>query len=122
YELARELYARRPDARPLDKVAAGKLILMIFAQFQRLTPYQTMGPVRPAMSSFAAQLIGNRLAYEARRAVSSSGGLHAFLKEDDSDSIMVADIGASLIEVTRGAAQTSETLALDYSTRMAQPY
>ncbi|KZP18323.1 hypothetical protein FIBSPDRAFT_864004 [Athelia psychrophila] len=118
--MARELYARRPDARPLDKVAAGKLILMIFAQFQRLTPYQTMGPVRPAMSSFAAQLIGDRLAHEARRAVSSSGGLHAFLKEDDSDS--VADIGASLIEVTRGAAQTSETLALDYSTRMAQPY
>lgn len=59
-----------------------------------MIPYADIGPVRPALSSFATQIIENRLVYEARKAVEPSGGLHVSTKLKDSGAVTWSDIGA----------------------------
>jgi hypothetical protein len=71
------------------------------------TPYTCIGPVRSALSSFAAQIIEHRLLEEAQIAVQETSGQHAYISSDnDNGSTQWADIGGTLIPTVKNALQT----------------
>ncbi|KAJ7231604.1 hypothetical protein C8J57DRAFT_1439834 [Mycena rebaudengoi] len=64
------------------------------------TPYSTIRPVRPALTSFALQTVGVHLARGAERAVHASSGLHASVKSKDvTKKLKWARIGSETISV-----------------------
>ncbi|KAF5328076.1 hypothetical protein D9619_013640 [Psilocybe cf. subviscida] len=66
-------------------------------------PYSTIGPVRPGISSFAAQIIGDRLVTEANKAIRTDSGLHVSLsgKSASVKAIEWPDIGATTFPSTQ---------------------
>ena len=70
------------------------------------TPYTEMKGIRPALSSFAAQIIEAQLVQEARVAVQESSGLHASVTSKTENGLVEwANLGASLVTRARNAGQ-----------------
>lgn len=90
--------------------------------YSTTTPYTQIGPVRSALSSFAAQIIGNQLVEEAEAAVQDTSGQHASVTSKAKDaSLQWADIGATLIPTVKIALQTHQPLAFYYMCKIAEP-
>ncbi|KAF9472792.1 hypothetical protein BDN70DRAFT_937918 [Pholiota conissans] len=68
------------------------------------TPYTDIKPVRPALSSFAAQAVLQKLTREADSAIATSSGLHLALsnKPNSTKKIEWRDIGAMTFENAEG--------------------
>jgi hypothetical protein len=85
-------------------------------------PYTQIGPVRAALSSFAAQIIEAELLQEAQVAVQDTSGLHAPVNSDaDDDSVEWADIGATLIPTVKITLKTHQPLMFHYMLKIAEP-
>ena len=68
------------------------------------TPYTEIRSVRPALSSFAAQIVEVRLLQEARAAVHESSGLHASVMNKPKDGLVKwANLGTSLMPMAQAA-------------------
>ncbi|KAJ7445371.1 hypothetical protein B0H11DRAFT_2162611 [Mycena galericulata] len=66
--------------------------------FSTETPYTEIGPIRPALTSFALQTVGKYLARRSEDAVKASGGLHASVKnKDTTQELTWAKFGADTI-------------------------
>jgi hypothetical protein len=90
--------------------------------FSVTTPYTEMKSVRPALSSFAAQIVEARLLQEACAAVHESSGLHASVTSKTQDGLVEwADLGASLMPTAQAALQMYQPLTFHYMCRIAEP-
>lgn len=80
--------------------------------FSLSTPYVDIGPVRPALSSFAAQIVSKKLLDEAEKAVDPKGGHHVSLmgKEKNVSNIAWTDVGAATMQRTQDLIQAMQPL------------
>ena len=86
------------------------------------TPYTQIGPVRSALSSFAAQIVEDQLLQEAETAVQDTSGQHASVTSKNEDaSLRWTNIGATLIPTVKIALQTHQPLAFHYMCKIAEP-
>lgn len=71
--------------------------------YSTTVPYSTIKPVRPALTSFAAQLVESKLVKEAEAAIMSSSGLHVSLsaKRSAIRNVEWTDIGTTTMEQTQ---------------------
>ena len=71
--------------------------------YSTTVPYSTIKPIRPALTSFAAQLIESKLVKEAEAAIMTSSGLHVSIsaKKSAVRNIEWTDIGAITMEKTQ---------------------
>ena len=67
-----DLWIRHPYGRPHKDSSE-------MFSFASSTPYTTIGPVRPALTSFAVQLVSCELLSQARRAVRPDSGLYVHI-------------------------------------------
>lgn len=67
------------------------------------TPYNKIGPVRPAITSFATQIVAKRMSLEAEEAVKLSSGLHVSVSSKDSPDMLISwpNIGSATFEHTK---------------------
>ncbi|KAJ6625297.1 hypothetical protein B0H10DRAFT_2161892 [Mycena sp. CBHHK59/15] len=65
------------------------------------TPYTEIGPIRPALTSFALQMVGNLLARGAERAVQASSGLQV-ITHALADLLFCRTDNANLLPLARG--------------------
>ena len=80
-----------------------------------------IGPVRSALSSFAAQIIGNQLAEEAEAVMQDTSGQHASITSKTEDRLLQwVDIGATLTPTVKIALQTHQPLAFHYMCKIAE--
>jgi len=87
-----DAWFRHPDGRISKESDASKLM------YSTDTPFHKIGPVRAALSTFAVQLVRDRLVHEVETAVKSSSGLHvSFKSQSDIQVTEWADIGATTI-------------------------
>jgi hypothetical protein len=85
-------------------------------------PYTQIGPVRSALSSFAAQIVEDQLLQEAETAVQDTSGQHASVTSKNEDaSLRWTNIGATLIPTVKIALQTHQPLAFHYMCKIAEP-
>ena len=82
--------------------------------------YRCIKHARPAMTSFAAQLIQEKLVREARRAVQKDGGLHTFTLKGKE--ISRYDLGAQAFPESMERLQESMPLACRYLLMIATPH
>ncbi|RDB16715.1 hypothetical protein Hypma_002556 [Hypsizygus marmoreus] len=79
--------------------------------FSTTTPYTDIKPVRPALTSFAAQLVEKQLVREVEQAVKPSSGLHlAISTKTIGKTIGWTDIGATTVEETRDTIKQHQPL------------
>ena len=71
--------------------------------YSTTVPYSTIKPIRPALSSFAAQLVESKLVKEAEAAIMTSSGLHVSIsaKKSAVRNIEWTDIGTITMEKTQ---------------------
>ncbi|KAF9032634.1 hypothetical protein BJ165DRAFT_1517271 [Panaeolus papilionaceus] len=86
-----DLWIKSPDSRL--GVGTGKSEEHLMYNLD--VPYDSIQSLRPAITSFAAQLIEKRVVFEARLAVRSEFGLHASLRTAAHQKLEMIDIGAS---------------------------
>ncbi|KAF8193655.1 hypothetical protein BJ912DRAFT_1091531 [Pholiota molesta] len=76
------------------------------------TPYTELKPIRPALTSFAVQIVLKKLVAEAESAVSTSSGLHLSLsdKRHNEKKIEWRDVGALTFETAKEIITTHQPL------------
>ena len=81
-----------------------------------------IGPVCSALSSFAAQIIGNQLVEEAKAVVQDTSGQYTSItSKTKGPSLQWGDIGATLILTVKTALQTHQPLAFYYMHKVVEP-
>ena len=86
-----------------------------------IVPYKDIGPVRAALSSFAAQTIAKKLLEEAEKAIQTDSGLHVTLstKKQAVKQIEWTDLGASTLQQTQRVIQKCQPLTWNLFTTLA---
>ncbi|KII83514.1 hypothetical protein PLICRDRAFT_119348 [Plicaturopsis crispa FD-325 SS-3] len=88
--------------------------------YSTTTPYTDISSVRPALSSFAAQLIAKKLVQEAEDAVKVASGLHVAISEKTgSKEATWGDIGATTMSHVQGIIQKHQPLTWYYTMQIA---
>lgn len=88
-------------------------------QYSTTVDYQSIKHARPAISSFAAQLIGAKLTQEARKGVKRESGLHTFTS--GGSEVSRYDLGAEIFSDTTQIFKHHTPLAWYYLLQMALP-
>lgn len=90
--------------------------------FNPIIPFINIGHVRPALTSFAAQIVEGQLIQEAQRAVKRSSGLHASIgRKSSTSTVQWSDLGASLMQNVKSVLTTLQPLTYHYLLRVAEP-
>jgi hypothetical protein len=89
--------------------------------YSTTTPYLEIKPARAAPTSFAVQVVEEKLVKEAVRAVRPSSGLHATAKKKDGQRIEWADIGAATVSRVAEVIRLHQPLTWHYTMCLAQP-
>jgi len=89
--------------------------------FSTAVSYKDIGPVRPALSSFAAQTVAQKLFDEANRAIQTDSGLHVTLstKKHAAKRVEWTDLGATTLRQTQTIIQTYQPLTWDLFMKLA---
>ncbi|KAF8174754.1 hypothetical protein BJ912DRAFT_1024608 [Pholiota molesta] len=84
-------------------------------------PYNSIKPVRPALTSFAAQIVQDKLVDEAEDAIKVSSGLHLSLSDHQTASKKLewTDIGSATVERTQQIIQTHQPLTWNLFMKLA---
>ncbi|KAJ3506750.1 hypothetical protein NLJ89_g6695 [Agrocybe chaxingu] len=80
--------------------------------FSTVVPYTKLKPVCPALTSFAAQLVANKLIEEAEKAIDAANGLHLSLTgaQKRSKKLEWTDIGSLTFETVQNILQEHQPL------------
>lgn len=111
-----DCWFRSPDGR-LSLPSTSNTSLM----YSTSTPYLEIKPVRPALTSFAAQIVQNKLVMEAKQAVKPSSGLHATSRRKGHQTVEWADIGATTVAKVSHIIQTHQPLTWIYMMSISEP-
>jgi hypothetical protein len=88
--------------------------------YSTTVPFLDIKPVRAALSSFAVQVIQQRVVKEAEDAIKPSSGLHASVKDKTNPKAMIwADIGASTTSRVAEILQKHQPVTMDLMMRIA---
>ncbi|TFK59120.1 hypothetical protein BDN72DRAFT_947444 [Pluteus cervinus] len=83
------------------------------------TPYSDLRNVRAALSSFAVQVVHDRLLKEARTAVDPASGLHASLRKRAHSSVGWVDIGSVTVDQVANIIQQHQPLTWAFVSSIA---
>ena len=80
--------------------------------FSTEVSYGSIGPIRPALSSFAVQILTQKLVDEAEKAIQPDSGLHVNLsnKKHAAKQVEWTDLGATTLERTQSIIRTYQPL------------
>jgi hypothetical protein len=85
-------------------------------------PFTDIHPARPAITSFAMQVVEKRLLYERQQASKPSSGLHAVTSAQSGNKAVTWDaIGSGTVAEITASLQTCQPLTFHYLSRLATP-
>ena len=89
--------------------------------FSITVPYKDIGPVRPALSSFAAQTTTEKLLEEAEKVIKPGNELHVTLSnsKQTGKKIEWTDLGATTLQKIQMVIQKHQPLTWDLITKLA---
>jgi hypothetical protein len=88
--------------------------------YSAVVPFTEIGPVRPAMTSFAVQVVRRQVVKEAEDAIKPSSGLHTSVKDKSNPKVMNwTDIGASTTSKVAEILQKHQPVTMDLMMQIA---
>jgi hypothetical protein len=110
-----ECWLRSPDGRPRSNEDHKQML-------SPSIPFTDIRPARPAITSFAVQVVEKRLLYERQQASKPSSGLHAVTNAQSGDKAVIWDaIGSGTVAEITASLQTSQPLTFHYLSQLATP-
>jgi hypothetical protein len=88
--------------------------------YSTATPYTEIKPIRAALTSFAAQVVGKKLVSEVKKAVDVKSGLHATAKKQYGQKVEWSDIGAATASNVAKIFKQHQPLTWHYMVTIAQ--
>jgi hypothetical protein len=84
-------------------------------------PYPSIKPVRPGLTSFAAQIVQNKLVQEAEKAIDVSNGLHVSISDSKTSAKKLewTDIGSATVEHTQDIIRKHQPLTWSILMKLA---
>ena len=110
-----DAWFRDPDGCISSSSAEGHLM------YSTKIPYTEIQSIRPALTTFAVQVVGKQLTWEAQHAVKPTSGLHATTKKQALHKVEWADVGSATVPQVAELLQSHQPLTWHFLMSITQP-